>query len=110
MGRYGVEPDRLVPLINEELDRPLGTVDAYLIDEIGKMECHCPQFFTTMRRLLTEPIPVVSTIALRGGGFIADVKNRPDVQVVEVTQGNRDTLPGQIAAWVKQHTDQANTL
>ena len=26
---------------------------------------------------------------LRGGGFIAEVKNRPDVQIVEVTQGNR---------------------
>jgi nucleoside-triphosphatase len=109
VGRYGVEPDRLVPLIDEELNRPLGTVDAYLIDEIGKMECHCSEFLATMRRLLTEPIPVVSTIALRGGGFIAEVKNRPDVQVVEVTQGNRQALPGQIAAWVKQRKEQANT-
>jgi len=51
----------------------------------------------------------VASIALRGGGFIADVRNRPDVQVVEVTQGNRQALPGQIAAWVKQRTVQANT-
>ncbi len=108
VGRYGVEPDRLVPLIEEELNRPLGTVDAFLIDEIGKMECHCPQFVTTMRRLLGEQTPVVATVALRGGGFIGEVKNRPDVQVVEVTRGNRDTLPGQIAAWVKQQTAQAN--
>src|SRR5271166_5642335 len=93
VGRYGVEPDRLVPLIEEELNRPLGTVDVYLIDEIGKMECHCPQFISTMRRLLTEPIPVVSTIALRGSGFIAEVNGRPDVQVVEVTHGNRGILP-----------------
>ncbi len=61
-----------------------------------------------MSRLLGEPILVVSTIALRGGGFIAEVKNRPDVQVVEVTQSNRDTLPGQIAAWVKQYRAQPN--
>ena len=108
VGRYGDEPDRLVPLIEEELNRPLGTVDAYLIDEIGKMECHCPQFIEAMKKLLTEPIPVVSTIALRGGGFIAEVKNRHDLQVVEVTQGNRDSLPGQIAAWVRQHMAQPN--
>jgi nucleoside-triphosphatase len=108
VGRYGVEPDRLVPLIEKELNRPLGTVDAFLIDEIGKMECHCAQFVTTMSRLLTEPIPVVSTIALRGSGFITEVKTRPDMQVVEVTQGNQDTLPGQIAAWVKQYRDQAS--
>jgi nucleoside-triphosphatase len=109
VGRYGVEPDRLIPLIEEELNQTLGTVDAYLIDEIGKMECHCPQFVATMRKLLGEPIPVVSTIALRGGGFIAEVKQRPNVQIVEVTNGNRQTLPEQLAGWVKQHTDKANT-
>ncbi len=109
VGRYGVEPDCLIPLINEEMVRTPGTVDAYLIDEIGKMECHCPQFTDAVSRLLEGPVPLVATIALRGGGFITDVKKRPNVQVVEVTQGNRQTLPGQIAARVKQHVAQANT-
>ena len=109
VGRYGVEPDRLIPLIDEELVRPPGTVDAFLIDEIGKMECYCPQFTEAVHRLLGGPVPLVATIALRGGGFIADVKNRPDVQVVEVTQGSRQTQPGQIVAWVKKHMAQANT-
>jgi nucleoside-triphosphatase len=107
IGRYGVEPDHLVPLIDEELLRPPGAVDACLIDEIGKMECHCPQFVTTMRRLLTEPVSVVATIALRGGGFIAEVKQRHDVQIVEITQANRQTLPAQIAAWVKESASRA---
>jgi len=106
VGHYGVEPDRLIPLINEELAR---TVDAYLIDEIGKMECHCPQFIQAVTRLLEGPVPLVASIAFRGGGFIAEVKKRPDVHIVEITQANREALPGQIAAWVKQHTAQANT-
>jgi nucleoside-triphosphatase len=109
VGRYAVEPHRLVPLINQEMVRPLETVDAYFIDEIGKMECHCPQFIEAVSRLLLGPVPLVATIALRGVGFIAEVKNRPDVQIVEVTNGNRQTLPEQIAAWVKQRTTQANT-
>jgi nucleoside-triphosphatase len=109
VGRYGVEPDRLVPLIIEEMVRPPGTVDTYLIDEIGKMECHCPQFTEAIRRLLLGSVPVVATIALRGGGFIAEVKERRDVQIVEVTRGNRQALPGRIAAWVKQIANQANT-
>jgi nucleoside-triphosphatase len=37
VGRYGVDPDRLVPLVEEELVQPPGSVDAFLIDEIGKM-------------------------------------------------------------------------
>jgi len=84
-------------------------VDAFLIDEIGKMECQCPQFIEAVCRLLEGPVPLVATISLRGGGFIAEVKNRPDVQNVEVTHSNRQTLPEQIAIWVKQHTAQANT-
>jgi nucleoside-triphosphatase len=109
VGRYGVEPERLIPLINEEMVRPPGTVDAYLIDEIGKMECHCQKFTEAIRRLLEGPVPLVATIALRGGGLIGEVKKRPNVQIVEVTRANRQTLPGQIAACVKQHTAQANT-
>jgi nucleoside-triphosphatase len=109
VGRYGVEPERLVPLINQEMVRPLETVDAYLIDEIGKMECHCQKFTDAIRRLLEGPVPLVATIALRGGDFIAEVKDRRDVQIVEVTRANRQALPGQIAAWVKQIANQANT-
>lgn len=89
--------------------RPPGTVDAYLIDEIGKMECHCPQFIDAVSRLLEGPVPLVATIALRGGGFIAEVKERHDVQILEVARANRHALPGQIAAWVKQRTALANT-
>ncbi len=71
---------------------------------------HCPQFVATMSRLLYEPIPVVATIALRGGGFIAEVKKRPDVRIVEVTQDSRQALPAQIAAWVKERRARANVL
>ena len=49
---------RLIPPIDEEMVQPPGTVDAYRIDVIGKMECHCPQFVTTMKKLLGEPIPL----------------------------------------------------
>ena len=75
----------------------------------GEMECHCPQFIKSIRSLLGEPVPLVATVALRGGGFIAEVKKRPDVQVVEVTQANRGELPAQIAAWVKESASRANT-
>jgi nucleoside-triphosphatase THEP1 len=84
--------------INEELVRQPGTIDAYLIDEIGKMECHCPQFITAVRRLLEGRVPLVSSIALQCAGFIAEVKQRSDVQISEVTHTNRSTLPGQIAS------------
>jgi hypothetical protein len=50
----------------------------------------------------------VASIALRGDGFIAEVKQRSDVQVSEVTHTNRSTLPVQIATWVMDRTAQTN--
>ena len=98
VGRYSVEPERLIPLIEENLVRPGDSVDVFLIDEIGKMECSCPAFTEAIRRILAGPTPVMATVALKGGGFIAEVKARPDVRIVEVTQGNRDDLPERLAA------------
>ena len=97
VGRYGVEPARLEPIIQAELGQSPGEVDVYVIDEIGKMECLSPAFIQAVRRLLDGPAPVLATVALRGSGFIAEVKARPDVQLVEVDPGNRDGLPSRLA-------------
>jgi nucleoside-triphosphatase len=100
--RYGVEPERLIPLVEENLVRPEGCVDLFLIDEIGKMECYCPAFVEAVRRVLEGPVPMLASIALRGGGFIAEVKARPDVRIIEVVQGNRDQLPERLAEWLRR--------
>jgi nucleoside-triphosphatase len=97
VGRYGVEPARLDSIIEHELGQSPGQVEVYIIDEIGKMECLSPAFIQAVRRLLDGPAPVLATVALRGSGFIAEVKARPDVQLVEVDPGNRDGLPSRLA-------------
>jgi nucleoside-triphosphatase len=104
VGRYGVEPDRLIPLVEENLVRPAGSVDVFLIDEIGKMECSCPDFVAAMRQVLEGPVPVLASIALKGDGFIAEVKARSDVQIIEVLHGNRDELPKQLAETLRSRT------
>jgi nucleoside-triphosphatase len=102
VGRYGVEPERLIPLVEENPARPGESVDVFLIDEIGKMECSCPAFTAAMQRVLKGPVPVLATVALKGGGFIAEVKARPDVRIIEVAQGNRDELPERLAEWSRR--------
>jgi nucleoside-triphosphatase len=72
-------------------------VDVYGIAEIGKMECLCPAFVEAVRRVLDGPAPVLATVALKGGGFIAEAKARPDVRLIAVDPANRDGLPGQLA-------------
>jgi nucleoside-triphosphatase len=101
VGRYGVEPERLIPLVEVNLIRPGDSADGLLIDEIGQMECSCPAFTAAMRRVLEGSVPVLATVALRGGGFIAEVKARPDVRIIEVAPGNRDDLPERLATWLR---------
>ncbi len=95
VGRYGVDVDAFDALVSDLLAAE-PAADLYLIDEIGKMECCSQRFVTAMRRLLDAGPPVVATVAQRGGGFIEEVKRRPDVEIWMVTRGERDRLPDRI--------------
>jgi nucleoside-triphosphatase len=99
VGRYGVNVSVIDALAESTLAVKEG-VDVYLVDEIGKMECLSPRFVTAMRALLDSPKTVVAAIAQRGGGFIAEVKQRKDAELWELTRENRDGLPEQVLAWL----------
>ena len=101
VGRYGVEPANLEPLIRAELTTPPDGVDAYLIDEIGKMELHCPAFVAAVPDLLNGPVPVVATVALKGRGLIEQVKARSDSRLLHVAAKNRDRFPTELASWLR---------
>jgi nucleoside-triphosphatase len=101
VGRYGVDASSLEPIVMAELVRSTDG-DAYLIDEIGKMELLCRSFVGAVSRLLEGVVPVIATVALKGSSLIADVKKRQDVRLVEVTTANRDGLPSDLATWLRK--------
>jgi nucleoside-triphosphatase len=105
VGRYGVEPAALAPLVEAELGRPAGEIDLFVVDEVGKMELLCPEFVAAVRRLLDGPVPLVATVAMKGGGLIEEAKGRGDVRLVEVGLANRDGLPAEVEAWVRRAAD-----
>lgn len=99
VGRYGVD----VAAIDATADAALApnpTTEFYLIDEIGKMECFSERFVTAMGRLFEGIRPVAATVARSGGGFIAEVKRRPEAELWEVTRQNREAMVQQVADWV----------
>lgn len=76
-----------------------GTHGVLLIDEIGKMECRSAAFVRGVARAFESETAILATIPLRAGGaFIERIRRRPDVETILVTPGNRDALPGQLAA------------
>ncbi|MBI2317275.1 MAG: AAA family ATPase [Betaproteobacteria bacterium] len=100
VGKYSVDV-AAVDAAAARLFAPNLAADLYLVDEIGKMECLSPAFIAAARRLLESPRPVVATVALKGEGFIAEVKQRADVRLVVVTHADRDSLPDEVLAWIE---------
>lgn len=96
VGRYGVDVEGLEDFLHAQKLHEAGTPLVF-IDEIGKMECLSRRFVDLVRHLLDSPKTIIATVALKGGGLIAEVKQRPDVVLVEVGPGNRDRLVEDLA-------------
>lgn len=94
VGRYGVDVKGFEGLVLPLLEA--GRAGLYVVDEIGKMESFSRAFCDKVRALLDSGAPVLGTVALKGGGFIAEVKARDDVALFELTVKNRDALPGEM--------------
>ena len=107
VGKYGVDVGAIDRLAEATLgvDVPLAV---YLVDEIGKMECMSSRFVEAVRALLEVSRPVVATIASKGGGFIAEVKTRPDVLLWKITRTNRDAMRDRILAWLAALPEQGS--
>lgn len=89
--RYGVSIENIekiaVPSIMPEDDYII------ILDEIGKMECFSEKFKEAALLALNSKNIVVGTITYGGDEFIMSIKNREDIEILEVTSENRDSLP-----------------
>jgi nucleoside-triphosphatase len=73
-----------------------------ILDEIGKMECYSDIFKQAALTILDSPNIVVGTITFGGDDFIMRIKSRGDIEIHEVTQENRDSLPDLILERVER--------
>ncbi|OGL41722.1 MAG: hypothetical protein A2161_02540 [Candidatus Schekmanbacteria bacterium RBG_13_48_7] len=100
VGKYKVDIQGFEQIVLPELNRKSSDVDVFLIDEIGKMECFSQKFVDAILRILDDNVPVVATVALKGNGFIAEVKSRKDIRLIEITYKNRDYIVDEIVGWL----------
>jgi nucleoside-triphosphatase len=101
IGKYGVDLTALDRIAKEQLSRCYAG-EVIFIDEIGKMETLSSYFVEKAESLLNSSVVLVATVGQRGRGFMEDVKRRPDVELWTVSRSNRDRLPADIAAWVRE--------
>jgi nucleoside-triphosphatase len=101
VGKYSIHVEEFEKLVLPELDTATTAADLYVIDEIGKMELLSPHFRRKIIELLAQPTNLLATIAKRGKGFIEQIKDRSDTELIEVTRNNRDELPEELARKIK---------
>lgn len=100
VGKYGVNLENLHRLALPALEVKPG-VDLVVVDEVGKMECLSDRFIEAMERLWAQPVALLITVAEKGGGYMAAIKEKSDMILITVTQENRDGLPDKIIELLK---------
>jgi len=101
VGNYGVSLDNFHRVALPALEFRPG-IDLIVVDEVGKMECLSDRFVAAVERLWRQPVPLLITVAEKGGSLIAALKARSDKLLITVTPANRDGLPGQILALLRR--------
>ena len=95
VGRYGVELATFERVALPALRAPrIGGV--VVVDELGKMELASAAFRAAVTELFGRDVAVVATVHLGHHRFTDALKRRPDIRVVQVTDGTRDALPEQL--------------
>lgn len=96
VGKYGVSITDLETTAVPAIQPPGGSDSIIVIDEIGKMECYSKTFVEALYYALDSGSRILGVIKKKGNSLVNAIKQREDVELVEVTLKNRDELPGQI--------------
>ena len=90
VGRYGIDLEAFERLALPELARR--NVDLIVIDEIGKMECASDRFCRAVEGALDAQVSVLATLGIAHLPFLESVRSRPDVELLTLTERNRNAL------------------
>lgn len=94
VGRYGVNVQEFESLVLPMLARR--DVELMVIDEIGKMECASARFRGAVEDVLDARIKVLATLGVGRLPFFQAIRDRPDVELVALTERNRGALVGKL--------------
>lgn len=92
VGKYGVNIQDL-EVIAVTTMVPSNSSQIIIIDEIGKMECYSNRFRDALLNAMDSSNKLIGSIALKGTPFIEEIKRRTDINLIRVTEKNRESLP-----------------
>jgi len=100
VSKYGVDTDSIDKVAVPALKQAIQSKDIIVIDEIGKMELFSPSFKDAVIEALQSEKKVLGTIMLASHPWADRIKERPEVEVIQVTRLNRNEVVNQALAWI----------
>jgi nucleoside-triphosphatase len=97
VGRYGVDIEAFESIALSAIDHAVEDAQVIIIDEIGRMELASQRFTARLDDVFAQPRPVVATIHLAGHPVTDALTRGHGMEIVRVTESNRDHLPGRLS-------------
>ena len=100
----GHSPELIIETFNihgAAIIRTAGSSGLIIMDELGVFEESAPQFKAAVFEKLDGGVPVLGVVKKKDSPFLDAVRVHPNVEVIEVTEDNRDAVPGLIAELIK---------
>jgi nucleoside-triphosphatase len=98
VGKYGVDVACFERIGVGALRDALHRAGAIVIDEIGKMELFSELFQAVVTEVVDSDHPVLATIPIYRHPYLASLRQRNDIRIIEVTASSRDDLPDHLIA------------
>lgn len=93
VGKYGVNLEDLDKVGAVAIVKAVKKADVVAIDEVGPMELHSRKFKEAVKEAAESGKLVVGTVHWRARDkLIVEIKARDDVEIFEVTYGNREEM------------------
>jgi len=92
VGRYHVDVAAFEGLALPAIQRAARRGGIVIIDELGQMELFSSAFISSFNRLLDQAVPLVATVHARQHPVTDAIKQRSDIELLEVHPGHADQL------------------
>ena len=96
VGKYGVNIEAVDTMAAGAILDAISSKGIIIIDEIGRMELYSEKFKSAVLHALDSDKPVIGTIMEKSNPFADAIKERNDVELVQITEKNRDMIPDTI--------------
>jgi len=104
VGRYGVNVAALDSVGVAAIRKAIQSSEIVVVDEIGRMEMFSGEFRGAVLKAMASGKPVVATVMQQNHDWILALKGMPQVTVWQLTESNRNEMPGRVMEWIDNKT------